>query len=161
MYIISKEPRWLCSRPWHITVSYIQGIARLAHKKGLVVVIRPGLDKAKTRWLKFKSFGNAEETKLTLEEEEAEAGVQRVTQSTESAIWRLTDGQGDADRIASSRSAKGRLDFVLQVKTSGHSYLMPSRNISNDSLRLWSSRSVAVQACPWTHLVLPHPKSFV
>lgn len=59
----------------------------------------------------------AEEVKLSAEEEEEEAGVQRVTQAAESAVWRLTEGQGDpADRITASRSAKGRLDFVLQVQ---------------------------------------------
>ena len=62
-------------------------------------------------------FRTAEEVKLSAEEEEEEAGVQRTTQAAESAVWRLTDGQGDpADRITASRSAKGRLDFVLQVK---------------------------------------------
>jgi hypothetical protein len=61
---------------------------------------------------------DAEEVKLTAEEEEAEAGVRRATQAAESAVWRLTEGQGDAlDAISASRSARGRLDFVLQAST--------------------------------------------
>lgn len=59
------------------------------------------------------------EGKLSAEEEEAEAGVHRASQGTQTAIWRLTEGQGDAlDSVLTSRSAKGRLDFTLQVSLS-------------------------------------------
>ncbi len=58
----------------------------------------------------------AEEVKLTPEEEEAEAGVRQATQAAESAVWRLTEGRGEGlDAISASRSARGRLDFVLQA----------------------------------------------
>ena len=59
---------------------------------------------------------HAEEGKLTAEEEAEEAGVQQASRGTDSAVWRLTEGQGDTlDAPTTSRSARGRLDFVLQV----------------------------------------------
>ena len=54
---------------------------------------------------------------MTEEEEAEEAGVQQASRGTDSAVWRLTEGQGDPlDAPTTSRSARGRLDFVLQVR---------------------------------------------
>ena len=58
----------------------------------------------------------AEDRRLTEKEEAAEVGVQTASRETVSAVWRLTDGPGDAASYPPSRTAAGRLDFVLQVR---------------------------------------------
>lgn len=55
--------------------------------------------------------------------------MHKASQVTKSAVWRLVEGQGDGlDLASTSRSARGRLDFALQVtpehrgRSSGHIY---------------------------------------
>ena len=71
---------------------------------------------------------------MTPEEEKVEASVGLATLAAESAVWRLTEGEGEGlDLISASRSARGRLDFVLQAKSPSAPSTLPLTHLHPSS----------------------------